>query len=60
MCSWLTRNQQLNTGENVACAQPIVSHKEDEIQNSNSEYGSSKCPNEDPVQDDRKPEPKRI
>ena len=27
--------------ENVACTQPSVSHEEDEIQNSNFEYGSS-------------------
>ena len=33
-------------GENVACAQPSVSHEEDEIQNSNFEHGSSKCPSE--------------
>ena len=41
-------------GDNVACAQPSVSHEEDEIQNSNFEYGSSKCPSEDPKEDDRK------
>ena len=29
-------------GENVACTQPSVSHEEDEIQNSNFDYGSSK------------------
>ena len=47
-------------GENVAHAQPSVSHEEDEIQNSNSEYGSSKCPSEDHEEDDRKPAAKRI
>ena len=46
--------------ENVACAQPSVSHKEDEIQNSNFEYGLSKHPGEDPEEDDRKPPAKRI
>ena len=46
-------------GENVVCAQPSVSHKEDEIQNSNFEYGSSKHPSEDPVEDDKKPAAKR-
>ena len=43
-----------------AHAQPSVSHEEDEIQNSNFEYGSSKCPGEDPEEDDRKPAAKRI
>ena len=47
-------------GENVACAQPSVSHEEDEIQNSNFEYGSSKRPSEDPEEDDMKPAAKRI
>ena len=47
-------------GENVACAQPSVSHEEDEIQNSNFEYGLSKRPGEDPEEDDRKPAAKRI
>ena len=47
-------------GENVACAQPRVSHEEDEIQNSNFEYGSSQHPTEDPEEDDRKPASKRI
>ena len=41
-------------GENVACAQPSVSHEADEIQNSNFEYGLSKRPSEDPEEDDRK------
>ena len=47
-------------GENVACAQPSVSHEEEEIQNSNCEYESSKRPKEDPEEDDRKPAAKRI
>ena len=46
--------------ENVACAQPSVSHEEDEIQNSNFEYGSSKRQSEDHDEDDRKPAAKRI
>ena len=37
-----------------------MSHKEDEIQNSNFEYGPTKRPNEDPEEDDRKPAAKRI
>ena len=47
-------------GENVACAQPCVSHEEDIIQNSNFEYGSSKLPSKPPEEDDRKPAAKRI
>ena len=47
-------------GENVACAQPSVSHKEAEIQNSNFEYGSSKRPREYPEEDDKKLGAKRI
>ena len=31
-------------GENVACAQPSVSHEKDEIHNSIIEYGLSKPP----------------
>ena len=46
--------------ENVACAQPSVSHEEDEILNSNFEYRSSKRPSEEPAEDDRKPAAKRI
>ena len=46
--------------ENVAHAQPSVSHKEDKIQHSNFEYVSSKRPSEDPEEDDRKPATKRI
>ena len=47
-------------GENVAHAQPSVSHEEDEIQKTNFEYGSSKCPSEDPEEDDMKPAAKII
>ena len=46
--------------ENVACAQPSVSHEEDEIQTYNFSYGSIKRPNEDPEEDDRKPGAERI
>ena len=46
--------------ENVAHAQPSVSHEEDEIQNSNFEYVPSRRPSEDPEKDDRKPSAKRI
>ena len=42
-------------GENVACAQPSVSHEEEEIQNSKFEYELSKHPSEDPEEDNRKP-----
>ena len=48
------------TGENVARAQPNVSHKEDEIQNSNFEHVPSKRPSDDPEEDDRKPAAKQI
>ena len=48
-----------NLGENVSHAQPSVS-QEEEIQNSNFDYESSKRPSEDPEEDDRKPEAKRI
>ena len=47
-------------GEYVVRTQPSVSQEEDEIQNSNFEYGSSKRPSEDPEEDDRKPASKRI
>ena len=47
-------------GENVARAQPSVSHEEDEIQNSNFEYGSSKQPREEAEEDDRKPPAKEL
>ena len=53
-------NDAQRTGENVARAQPNVSHEEDEIQNSNFEHVPSKCPNDDPEEDDRKPAAKRI
>ena len=46
--------------ENAACAQPSVVKEEDEIQNSNFEHELSKHPSEDPEEDDRKPEAKRI
>ena len=48
-----------NLGENVFCAQPSVSHKEEEIQISNFTHESSKHPSED-HEDDRKPAAKRI
>ena len=48
------------TVENVACAQPSVSHEEDKIRNSNFEHVPSKSPSEDPDEDDRKPAAKRI
>ena len=47
-------------GENVACAQPNVSHEEDEIQNSNLEYDSSRRSSEALEEDDQKPAAKRI
>ena len=53
-------NNAPRTGENVAHAQPSVSHEEDEIQNSNFEHVPSKRPSEDPEEDDRKPAVKRI
>ena len=49
-----------NLGENVACAQPSVSYEEEEIQNSNFEYESTRCPRKDPEEDDRKPAAKGI
>ena len=42
------------TVENVARAQPSVSHKEDKSQNSNFEHVPSNCPSDDPEEDDRK------
>ena len=48
------------TVENVAHAQPSVSHEEDKIQNSNFENAPSKRPRDDPEEDDRKPAAKRI
>ena len=53
-------NNAPHTGENVARAQPNVSHEEDEIQNSNFEHVPSKRPSDDPEEDDRKPAAKRI
>ena len=44
----------------MACAQPSVSHEEDEIRNSNFEHVPSKRPSENPDEDDRKPAAKRI
>ena len=46
--------------ENVACAQPSVSHEGDEIKNSNFEHLPGQRPGEDPEEDDRKPAAKRI
>ena len=46
--------------ENAVCAQPNISHKEDEIQNPNFEHGPSRLPGEDPEEDDRKPAAERI
>ena len=48
------------TGENVARAQPNLSHEEDEIQNSNFQHVPIKRPSDDPEEDDRKPAAKRI
>ena len=48
------------TGENVARAQPNLSHEEDEIQNSKFEHVPSNRPSDDPEEDDRKPAAKRI
>ena len=53
-------NNVPHTGENVAHAQPSVSHKEDKIQNSNFEHVPIKCPSDDPEEDDRKQDDKRI
>ena len=49
-----------NSGENVAHAQSSVTQEENEIQNSNFEFESSKHPSEDNEEDDRKPGAKRI
>ena len=48
-----------HTVENVSRTQPSVSHKEDEIQNSNFEHVPIKRPSEAPEEDDRKPAAKR-
>ena len=53
-------NDAPHTGENVARAQPNLSHEEDDIQNSNFEHVPSKRPSDDPEEDDRKPGAKRI
>ena len=53
-------NDAQRTAENVAHAQPNLSHEEDEIQNSNFEHVPSKRPSDDPEEDDRKPAAKRI
>ena len=53
-------NNAPRTGENVACAQPNVSHEEDEIQDSIFEHVPSKRPRDDPEEEDRKPAAKRI
>ena len=53
-------NNAPRTGENVARAQPNVSHEGDEIQNSNFEHVPSNLPRDDPEEDDRKPAAKRI
>ena len=53
-------NNGPRTVENVARAQPSVSHEEDKIQNSNFEQVTSKRPGDDPKEDDRKPAAKRI
>ena len=53
-------NNVPRTVENVVCAQPSVSHEEDEIQNSNFEHVPDKRPRDDPEEDDRKPAAKRI
>ena len=53
-------NNVPHTVENVVCAQPSESHKEDEIRKSNFEHVPSKRPSEDPEEDDRKPAAERI
>ena len=53
-------NNITHTVENVALAQPSVSHEEEEIQNSNFEHVPSKRPTDDPEENDRKPAAKRI
>ena len=53
-------SEKLKDVENVAHAQPSVSHEEDEIQISNFEYESSYRLSEDPEEDDSKPAGKRI
>ena len=53
-------NNAPRTGENVARAQPNVSHEEDEIQNLNFEHVPRKRPSDHPEENDRKPAAKRI
>ena len=53
-------NNVPHTVENVARAQPSVSHEEDEIQNSNFEHVPIKRPCDDPEEDDTKPAAKII
>ena len=53
-------NNAPHTVENVAHAQPSVSYKEAEIQNSNFEHVPIKRPRDDPEDDDRNPAAKRI
>ena len=52
-------NNAGRTVENVARAQPSVSHEEVEIQNSNFEHVPIKRSSEDPEEDDRKPAAKK-
>ena len=54
------RNNVPCTVENVVCAQPGVSHEEDEIQNSNFEHVPRMRSSDDPEEDHRKPAAKRI
>ena len=54
------QHKSSNLGENVAHAQPSVSHEKEEIQNSYFEYESSKRPSEGLEEDDGKPAAKRI
>ena len=53
-------NNVLHRVENVVLAQPSVSHEEDKIQNFIFEHVPSKCPSEDPEEDDKKPAANRI
>ena len=48
------------TVENVAHAQPSVSHEEDKIRNSNFEHMPSKHPHDDREEDDRNPAAQKI
>ena len=53
-------NNVPRTVENVARAQPNVSHEEDEIRNSNFEHVPSKRPSVEPEEDGRNPAAKEI